>query len=113
MKYSINAPHAPEPDGPYSQGTTAGRLVFAAGQLGRDRDNGSSGRHGLDMKPCTSHPCAGDLLVSTACRGYGQSRQIVGIMDGMNQVDHLTIALWQLPVSDSQRRGAHVGINCH
>ena len=39
MKYSINAPHAPEPDGPYSQGTTAGRLVFAAGQLGRDRDN--------------------------------------------------------------------------
>ncbi|HJA29293.1 RidA family protein [Thermophilibacter provencensis] len=33
MKYSINAPDAPEAFGPYSQGTTAGRLVFASGQL--------------------------------------------------------------------------------
>ena len=33
MKYSINAGHAPEAIGPYSQGTTAGRLVFASGQL--------------------------------------------------------------------------------
>lgn len=33
MKYSINAPGVPEALGPYSQGTTAGRLVFAAGQL--------------------------------------------------------------------------------
>lgn len=33
MKYSINAEKAPEAIGPYSQGTTAGRLVFASGQL--------------------------------------------------------------------------------
>ena len=33
MKYSINAEQAPEAIGPYSQGTTAGRLVFASGQL--------------------------------------------------------------------------------
>ncbi|MBP3885588.1 MAG: RidA family protein [Olsenella sp.] len=39
MKYSINAPLAPDAIGPYSQGTTAGRLVFAAGQIGLDRDN--------------------------------------------------------------------------
>lgn len=39
MKYSINAPLAPDAIGPYSQGTTAGRLVFAAGQIGLDHDN--------------------------------------------------------------------------
>lgn len=33
MKYSINAQGVPEAIGPYSQGTTAGRLVFASGQL--------------------------------------------------------------------------------
>lgn len=33
MKYAINAKAAPESTGPYSQGTTAGRLVFASGQL--------------------------------------------------------------------------------
>lgn len=33
MKYAINAPEAPEAIGPYSQGTTAGRLAFASGQL--------------------------------------------------------------------------------
>ncbi len=33
MKYSINAQRAPRAFGPYSQGTTAGRLVFASGQL--------------------------------------------------------------------------------
>lgn len=33
MKYSINAENVPEAFGPYSQGTTAGRLVFASGQL--------------------------------------------------------------------------------
>lgn len=37
MKYAINAPEAPEAFGPYSQGTTAGRLVFASGQLPIDR----------------------------------------------------------------------------
>lgn len=33
MKYAINTTTAPESIGPYSQGTTAGRLVFASGQL--------------------------------------------------------------------------------
>lgn len=33
MKYAIDAPGAPEAIGPYSQGTTAGRLVFVSGQL--------------------------------------------------------------------------------
>ena len=36
MKYSINAPGAPEPLGAYSQGTTAGRLIFASGQVAVD-----------------------------------------------------------------------------
>jgi 2-iminobutanoate/2-iminopropanoate deaminase len=39
MKYAINAPRAPESVGPYSQGTTAGRLVFASGQLPIDPDD--------------------------------------------------------------------------
>ncbi len=39
MKYSINAPNVPDAIGPYSQGTTAGRLVFAAGQLPVDADD--------------------------------------------------------------------------
>lgn len=33
MKYSVNAQGVPDAIGPYSQGTTAGRLVFAAGQI--------------------------------------------------------------------------------
>lgn len=36
MKYAINATGVPDAIGPYSQGTTAGRLVFASGQLGID-----------------------------------------------------------------------------
>lgn len=39
MKYAINAPGAPESIGPYSQGTTAGRLVFASGQLPIDKSH--------------------------------------------------------------------------
>ena len=33
MKYAINARKAPEAFGPYSQGTTAGRLVFTSGVI--------------------------------------------------------------------------------
>ena len=33
MKYAIDALDAPEANGPYSQGTTAGRLLFVSGQL--------------------------------------------------------------------------------
>ncbi|MGN0077130.1 MAG: Rid family detoxifying hydrolase [Parafannyhessea sp.] len=36
MKYAINAIDVPDSVGPYSQGTTAGRLVFASGQLAID-----------------------------------------------------------------------------
>ena len=36
MKYAINATDVPEPIGPYSLGTAAGRLVFASGQLAID-----------------------------------------------------------------------------
>ncbi|RVU98370.1 RidA family protein [Coriobacteriales bacterium OH1046] len=39
MKYAINARKAPEAIGPYSQGTTAGRLVFASGQLPISAEN--------------------------------------------------------------------------
>ncbi|MCR8907441.1 MULTISPECIES: Rid family detoxifying hydrolase [Atopobiaceae] len=42
MKYSINAQGAPEAIGPYSQGTTAGRLVFASGQLPISQDDSHS-----------------------------------------------------------------------
>ncbi len=36
MKYSINAQGVPEAPGPYSMGTTAGRLIFTAGQVALD-----------------------------------------------------------------------------
>lgn len=36
MKYAINGLGIPEAHGPYSQGTTAGRLVFASGQVAYD-----------------------------------------------------------------------------
>lgn len=39
MKYAINSMDVPEAQGPYSQGTTAGRLVFASGQLAVDPDD--------------------------------------------------------------------------
>lgn len=39
MKYSINAPGVPEAIGPYSQATSAGRLVFAAGQVAVDPED--------------------------------------------------------------------------
>jgi len=39
MKYAINALGAPDSVGPYSQGTTAGRLVFASGQLAISPDD--------------------------------------------------------------------------
>ncbi len=41
MKYAINGLGVPEAIGPYSQGTTAGRLVFASGQLAWDPDDPS------------------------------------------------------------------------
>jgi 2-iminobutanoate/2-iminopropanoate deaminase len=36
VKYAINGLGIPEAHGPYSQGTTAGRLVFASGQIAYD-----------------------------------------------------------------------------
>ena len=41
MKYAINGVGIPEAHGPYSQGTTAGRLVFASGQIAYDPNDGS------------------------------------------------------------------------
>lgn len=41
MKYAINSIDVPEPLGPFSQGTTAGRLVFASGQLAYDASDPS------------------------------------------------------------------------
>ncbi len=41
MKYAINAIDVPDSVGPYSQGTTAGRLVFASGQLAIDPHDNS------------------------------------------------------------------------
>lgn len=41
MKYAINGLGIPEAHGPYSQGTTAGRLVFASGQVAYDPDDPS------------------------------------------------------------------------
>lgn len=39
MKYAINALKVPDPTGPYSQGTTAGRHVFLSGQVALDPQN--------------------------------------------------------------------------
>lgn len=39
MKYAINGIGIPDANGPYSQGTTAGRLVFASGQVAYDPDD--------------------------------------------------------------------------
>lgn len=41
MKYAINGLGIPEAHGPYSQGTTAGRLVFASGQIAYDPEDDS------------------------------------------------------------------------
>ncbi len=41
MKYAINGIDIPEALGPYSQGTTAGRLVFASGQVALDPQDSS------------------------------------------------------------------------
>lgn len=41
MKYAINGLGIPEAHGPYSQGTTAGRLVFASGQVAYDPQDSS------------------------------------------------------------------------
>ena len=41
MKYAINGMGIPEAIGPYSQGTTAGRLVFASGQVAYDPEDSS------------------------------------------------------------------------
>ena len=41
MKYAINGMGIPEATGPYAQGTTAGRLVFASGQVAYDPDDPS------------------------------------------------------------------------
>jgi 2-iminobutanoate/2-iminopropanoate deaminase len=41
VKYAINGLGIPEANGPYSQGTTAGRLVFASGQVAYDPDDPS------------------------------------------------------------------------
>lgn len=39
MKYAINGIDIPDSHGPYSQGTTAGRLVFASGQVAYDPED--------------------------------------------------------------------------
>ena len=39
MKYAISAADVPDALGRYSQGTTAGRLIFSAGQVGRDAED--------------------------------------------------------------------------
>ena len=39
MKYAINAVGVPAPIGPYSQGTTAGRLVFVTGKIAISAEN--------------------------------------------------------------------------
>ena len=39
MKYPINAEGVPEADGRYSQGATAGRLIFTAGQRAVDPED--------------------------------------------------------------------------
>ena len=41
MKYAINGTDIPDIHGPYSQGTSAGRLVFASGQVAWDPDDDS------------------------------------------------------------------------
>ncbi|MGI6755473.1 MAG: RidA family protein [Atopobiaceae bacterium] len=41
MKYAISAADVPDALGSYSQGTTAGRLIFSSGQLGRSAQDNS------------------------------------------------------------------------
>ena len=39
MKYAISAADVPDALGHYSQGTTAGRLIFSSGQIGRSAED--------------------------------------------------------------------------
>ena len=91
MKYAINAPEAPEAIGPYSQGTTAGRLVFASGQLPIDRrhphhvvEGGIREQTELVIQNCRV------LLEAAGCtlgrRGTDHVLKDISLMQEMNEV---------------------------
>ena len=89
MKYAINAQGVPDAIGPYSQGTTAGRLVFASGQLPVSPDDpralvpgGASAQTALPAPPDDALPlreqlrhCRAAIVRDTLRRCGGNRRE--------------------------------------
>ena len=67
MKYAISTSSAPAAFGHYSQGTTAGRLVFTAGQIGLDPATGEFVEGGLEEQlSCAIDNCEA-VLEAAGC----------------------------------------------
>ncbi len=92
MKYAINGLGIPEAHGPYSQGTTAGRLVFASGQIAYDPEDDSRLMEGgvaeqteriidiieamLDTVGCTLSDVAQTTVYLTSIDDMGQMNEV-------------------------------------
>ena len=89
MKYSINAALAPEALGPYSQGTTAGRLVFAAGQVAvREDDPSRLVDGGITEQTERVIQIVSVLLAEAGCTlaDVAQTTVYLADLDAMNEV---------------------------
>lgn len=91
MKYAITSRKAPKPFGHYSQGTTAGRLVFTAGQVGIDPATGEMVEGGLVEQLEQAITNAEAVLAEVGCTLFDVCKATVYLtdindFDAMNRV---------------------------
>ena len=67
MKYAISSAGAPRPIGCYSQGTTAGRLVFTSGQIGIDPATGELAEGGIEAEAERAISSVEAILAEAGC----------------------------------------------
>ncbi len=67
MKYAISSSGAPSAFGHYSQGTTAGRLVFTAGQLGLDPQTNTLVSGGIEAEVDQAITNVESILAEVGC----------------------------------------------
>ncbi len=67
MKYAVSTSGAPAAFGHYSQGTTAGRLVFTAGQLGLEPETGQIVLGGIEAQVEQAISNAEHVLAAANC----------------------------------------------
>lgn len=100
MKYSINAQGVPEAHGPYSQGTTAGRLIFTAGQLAFDPDDSTRIIDG-DAAAQTSRiiDIIEALLAETGCTltDVAQTTVYLANIDDMDKMNEVYAERFEMP----------------